>query len=215
MKSKSGLLTLIALSVMLLSFSSCHPDDTSKPIISLKGANPQVVIYKSATDYVDPGFSAIDEIDGEVTVTVYGTVNLSSAGEQTLTYKATDAAGNTAVADRIVIVDAAQYLAGKYNVVDVNDDGTSPSYTDSITISATAYNTILFTRFGYLDNAGAMATIAGSTITVPQQTLLCGNPLEYYEFTGFGYFSDTSMSITYTRVKGGIPVSGNGSYVRP
>jgi hypothetical protein len=215
MKRINCLLTAALLSGMVVLLFSCKSEDATKPIITLLGDNPQVVVYKSAPEYVDPGFSAMDEIDGEVTVIVYGTVNMASAGEQTLSYKATDAAGNTAVADRIVIVDAAQYLAGKYNVVDVNDNGTSPVYGDSITISATAYNTILFTRFGYMDNAGATATIAGSTITVPQQTLYCGSPVAYYAFTGSGYFSDTSMSINYTRVNNNIPVSGNGSYVRP
>jgi hypothetical protein len=215
MKSTTGLLTATLLSGIALLFFSCHPDDITKPIITLQGANPQVVVYKSAPEYIDPGYSAIDEIDGAVAVTVYGTVNLASAGEQTLTYKATDAAGNTASADRIVIVDAAQYLAGTYNVVDVNDSSSSPMYSETITISPTAYNTILFTKFGYMDNAGAYATIAGSTITLPQQTLYCGTPVDYYAFTGFGYFSDTSISIDYTRVHNGNPVSGNESYVRP
>lgn len=215
MKSIPGLLTSALLSGVAILLFSCNPDDITKPIITLQGANPQVVIYKSAPEYIDPGFSAIDEIDGEITVYVYGTVNLSSAGEQTLTYKATDEAGNTATADRIVIVDAAQYLAGTYNVVDVNDSSSSPVFTETITVSPTTYNTILFTKFGYLDNAGAYATIAGSTITLPQQTLYCNTPVDYYAFTGFGYFSDTSISIDYTRVHNGNPVSGNCSYVRP
>ena len=206
----------ISLSVIaaMAALTSCTNDDITKPIITLQGPNPQVVVYKSATEYVDPGYNAVDETDGEVTVSVYGLVNLSSAGEQTILYKATDEAGNTAVAQRIVIVDAAQYLAGVYKVVDVNEEFTSPEYIDSIRVSPVQYNKIYFTRFGYMNNAGAFATIAGSQIDLPQQNIYCGTPTAYYEFSGFGSFSDTSILMTYTRVKDNIPVAGTGSYIR-
>ena len=58
--------------------------------------------------YTDAGATAADAIDGSVTVTPSGTVDTSVAGTYTITYNATDAAGNAATSvTRTVIVAAA------------------------------------------------------------------------------------------------------------
>lgn len=76
--------------------------DTKAPDITLNGANPLTVSQGSA--FTDPGARATDTVDGPVAVSVRGTVNTAVLGTYTLTYTATDRAGNTATATRTVRV---------------------------------------------------------------------------------------------------------------
>lgn len=204
----------ISFLMIALFFAACNPNDINAPTITLLGDNPDVVLYKSATSYTDPGYSALDATDGPVTVTVIGVINLNSAGVQSLLYEATDASGNKATANRTVIVDAAPYIAGIYNVLDVNDNGSSPLYSDTVSICDTAYNVVSFKWFGYMNGGSVNATIAGNTMTVYQQTVVCGTPPDNYTFTGFGDFTDSTLFIDYTRVLNNSPITGTGSYVR-
>jgi len=71
-----------------------HVVDTTKPVISLLGANPLFVECKSP--FNEPGYTATDACDPNVVVNVSGTVNTDTLGEYTLTYTATDASGNSA-----------------------------------------------------------------------------------------------------------------------
>jgi hypothetical protein len=58
--------------------------------------------------FTDPGATATDDVDGDLAshITVLGTVDAATAANYTLTYSATDAAGNTGSASRIVTVSA-------------------------------------------------------------------------------------------------------------
>ena len=78
------------------------PADTTPPTITLSGDAEMRV--EQGTEFTDPGASANDDTDGEVTVSVSGTVDTATAGIYTLTYTATDAAGNEASAERVVTV---------------------------------------------------------------------------------------------------------------
>lgn len=77
--------------------------DIVPPVITLNGGNVSVLL---GGVYNDPGFSAKDDLDGDITdkVSVSGNVDTSVAGAYTLTYTVTDAAGNTATAKRTVTV---------------------------------------------------------------------------------------------------------------
>lgn len=76
--------------------------DTLVPVITLNGANPMSVNQGSA--FTDPGATAVDNVDGSVPVSVSGSVNTAVPGSYTLTYAATDAAGNPATRTRTVNV---------------------------------------------------------------------------------------------------------------
>jgi hypothetical protein len=76
--------------------------DIVPPIITLLGSNPgQLVVGQS---YVDPGVTALDEVDGVVSVAVSGSVDSSTPGIYTLTYTASDQSGNEAFVERRVYV---------------------------------------------------------------------------------------------------------------
>ena len=78
--------------------------DTTNPTINLAGVNPTVIALNST--YNEPGYVATDDVDGNITgsVTVFGTVDTSTAGDYVLTYQVFDAAGNKGETTRTVRV---------------------------------------------------------------------------------------------------------------
>ncbi|WP_407270037.1 immunoglobulin-like domain-containing protein [Radiobacillus sp. PE A8.2] len=78
--------------------------DTTKPVVTLAGDNPLVVEYGNI--FVDPGATAMDNYDGEVTeeITVAGSVDENVVGEYTLTYTVEDSSGNIGEVERTVKV---------------------------------------------------------------------------------------------------------------
>lgn len=80
---------------------------TSSPTITLEGDAVINIFICNVDDgelFVDPGFSVVDSAGVAITGTATGTVDLTTAGTYTITYTASDAAGNTATATRTVIV---------------------------------------------------------------------------------------------------------------
>lgn len=103
---------LLSLSLFVLTAcggSSSNPEppppppvgDTTPPVVTLTG--DATINHEQGTEFVDPGATATDDTDGAVSVTVTGSVG-ADAGTYTLTYTATDAAGNSASVTREVIV---------------------------------------------------------------------------------------------------------------
>ena len=82
--------------------------DTTAPVITLIGANP-LVLQQNAT-FTDPGATS----DGSEVVSTSGTVNTAVAATYTLTYSATDAAGNTGTTTRSVVVQAPTFPPSGY-----------------------------------------------------------------------------------------------------
>lgn len=78
--------------------------DIVAPIITLKG-EASITINAGST-YTDPGYTALDNIDGDITdkVEISGSVNIYHADTYTLTYTVTDSYGNTGTAQRTVTV---------------------------------------------------------------------------------------------------------------
>ncbi|NDB96024.1 MAG: DUF5011 domain-containing protein [Verrucomicrobia bacterium] len=69
--------------------------DTNAPVITLIGADP-LEIYKGSA-FTDPGATVTDNVDATRTITGSGSVDTATVGFYTVTYTATDAAGNLAV----------------------------------------------------------------------------------------------------------------------
>ena len=79
--------------------------DCSAPQLTLLGANPDSIQIGVA--YHDPGATAIDNIDGNVTSKIHATpasISTSAAAIDTVTYSVSDRAGNIDSAQRIVVV---------------------------------------------------------------------------------------------------------------
>ena len=76
--------------------------DTKKPVITIIGDTPMTIEVGST--FTDPGATATDNYDGNVTVTSAGTVDANTVGTYTLTYTATDSSNNTLSDTRTVNV---------------------------------------------------------------------------------------------------------------
>ncbi len=207
-------LTLLLLFPALVAIVSCSKTDSAKPVITLKGHNPDVVEWGSAAKYLEPGAVVTDDLDGAITYTVDSTVNMYSAGNYTLTYKATDAAGNEASETRTVIVDAALYLEGIFTVNNYIGSALTATYVDTLSVTTTN-NVLEFKSFANYKNASVHATLTGTTITIPQQIDTCGTPPRGITFSGTGHFvSDTAFSINFTIVDTTALFTGHGEYQR-
>jgi hypothetical protein len=68
--------------------------DTTAPVITLNGSNPMTV--ECHTSFTDPGAAATDSCAGSFPASASGTVNVNVPGTYTITYNATDPAGNPA-----------------------------------------------------------------------------------------------------------------------
>jgi choice-of-anchor A domain-containing protein len=79
--------------------------DRMAPVVTLAGPAQQTLECTRGGRYTDPGSSASDQCTGPKDVSITGTVELSPPGSHTLTYSATDAAGNTGTATRSVLVE--------------------------------------------------------------------------------------------------------------
>lgn len=77
--------------------------DTTAPVITLNGASS--LILRLGDEYTEAGATASDNVDGTVDVKISGVVNSSVVGQYTISYSATDKAGNTATATRKVAVE--------------------------------------------------------------------------------------------------------------
>jgi hypothetical protein len=77
--------------------------DSTAPTISISGAS--TITQTAGQTFTDPGATATDDVDDSVSVTTSGSVNTSVPGTYTLTYGATDTAGNAATqATRTVVL---------------------------------------------------------------------------------------------------------------
>ncbi len=113
MNNKSILAGLIAAAT--ISLTACggggdsapvanHPEDTDffAPVIALNGDD--MVVVEEGTNYIDQGATATDNVDSNVNVIASGSYNTNVAGTYTITYSATDLAGNKATKDRTIKV---------------------------------------------------------------------------------------------------------------
>ena len=96
----------------------------------------ETITISAGQQFVEPGFTATDNVDGDLTaqVQVSGQVDIYSTGDYQLTYTVTDAWGNTTTATRTVTVDVAtknpSVSTGKVIYLTF-DDGPS-NYTDEL-----------------------------------------------------------------------------------
>ena len=113
--------------------------DLTAPVIELIGSNPQIIEANSDSVYQDLGSTVTDNYDVDISATVdTSVVDISTPGNYTLTYNASDSSGNTATAvERIVTV-----IPAPYQIVFVTDTPDS----SGIFLAPRNINTALFTQ---------------------------------------------------------------------
>lgn len=115
--------------------------DTERPVITLLGSNP--LDMDQYTSYVEPGFTAIDNRDGDITssVVVTGSVDTATVGSYVLTYTVSDQAGNTATATRTVRVNPVQSINENELLMALIQVFPNPA-NSNIKIHASSFNTL-------------------------------------------------------------------------
>lgn len=162
MKKQALKLSAIALLVSATAITGCKKDDVTAPTVTLTG-NSSVYIPLQGT-YIEVGASAEDDKDGEVEATASGTVNTDLVGAYTITYTATDAAGNSGTATRTVyIYNEADEYAGTYDCSDPAF-GAGSDWVQTITASSTVNKRVVFSKFaGRTGNSTIEADLIGGT----------------------------------------------------
>lgn len=119
-KNRDGTLTY-SIKEARTPFRTAVAPDTQAPVITLNGINT-VTLVQGGT-YTEPGASCTDNKDATCNVVITGSVNTAVVGTNTITYTATDSAGNVQTATRVVNITAPT-------------DTTAPSLTSSSNLSS-------------------------------------------------------------------------------
>lgn len=163
--------------------------DTTNPVVSLIGES--YLKLSRGTDYTESGATAVDNIDGEIGVTIEGNVNTSVVGVYTIIYRATDSSGNKGSAERKVEI----YIPLEGLIIDI--DTTLPSgeyFYDNVTITNNATLTLLAdivsTGSGFKGvkiNANNITIDSGSSISANGQGYIDGPGTNSENYAGGSY----------------------------
>lgn len=188
MNKRIALLPALFVALSSLVYTGCKDDeDTTPPVVTLNG-DQNVTIYLQGT-FTDPGATAVDDEDGSVTVSTSGTVDNNFADDYTITYSATDAAGNTGTNFRVVTVAnelGSSAFEGTYTCL-INPG--AYTYSESLSLSNSLNKALEWSKFGDYSNANSKLNIVIGTnnqVTIPTQTIVCGTPAVARTFTGNG-----------------------------
>ena len=171
--------------------------DTTPPVITLDGDNPYRVEVNQSGNYIDPGASAVDEVDGNVTVEINSsTVNISKIGEYNVTVSAEDSVGNSVTEIREVIVEDTtppevtvngnttieiqvndDYVEENASAVDNSGESIEVVITGEVNSSKAGTYTITYTATDDSNNTGtATRTVSVVNGEAPTITLQGDNP---------------------------------------
>ena len=202
--------------------------DTTAPVITLIGEN--VVTVEVGSTYTESGATA----DGGETVTITGSVDINTVGTYTVTYKATDAAGNTGTATRTVkVVEKADTTAPVITVTGDNpvtvekgstytesgataDGGETVTITGSVDINTVGTYTVTYTATDASGNTGTatrtVKVIEKADTTAPVITVTGDNPVTVEKgstYTESGATADGGETVTIT---GSVDINTVGTY---
>ena len=180
--------------------------DTVDPLVSLVGADPITISCGAA--FSDPGATASDTCSGALTPVVTGTVDTVTPGDYTLTYTATDGAGNDAAVTRTVTVlnDCPAILISPTTATTASvQEGDGP-----VTFGISAAGTGTLSYLWYFDD-GAKAAVSlpaetASSITLAAPITLAQAGIYYCEVTDD--FSTISSPNFTLNVAAQVPVAG-------
>ena len=159
--------------------------DETPPVITLSGSASMSILF--GTTYAEPGYTATDDHDGDITgsVVVTGTVDASTTGTYTIRYDVTDSSGNPAVQQvrtvRVVdetppvitlsgsasmsILFGTTYAEPGYTATDNYDGDITGSVSVSGTVDAAVPGTYTI-RYDVADSSGNAAETRTRTVTV-------------------------------------------------
>ncbi len=209
MNKRLILIPALFMAATSLIFTGCSKDeDTTAPVITLN--DPSYTEIELQEAYVEPGATAIDGEDGTVNVSISGTVDNDLKGNYTITYTATDEAGNTATEERTVtVVNSADFLGGSYiDASDVCGASGSALFDAFVTPSDSENGEFDVTNFGAFGQSITVTCVFNSatnkiTATTPQSLGGTTNLTEVFSASGIISNSPVTFQIVYEWNDGG------------
>lgn len=160
----------------------------------LNGKNPDTLIVKTDTSYNDPGATATDDEDGDVTAAIVVSTNVKEdvVGHYLIYYTVEDKAGN--VSERLTRVVEVLSAAAKYDV-------TYNCSAQADTIEVLSYNnhdSLTFTGI-YGSSIVIHAERSGTSYVINPQTLITGT-----EIAGTITAAGTTLTINFSLTTGTV-----------
>jgi len=179
--------------LLTLSLTACNepyllpdtPTDTNAPVIALSG-DPTVNLIEGS-NYEEAGATATDDVDGEVSVTITGEVDSHTPATYTLTYTATDTAGNQASVTRTVVVSAFRAFITTWKT---DNDGVSEDNQILIGTYGGGYHYNIDWGDGQTDS-GVTGDITHTYDTPGTYTVAIRGDFPQIYFSSIGYDSDS------------------------
>ena len=214
-KNISGILMSELIIAVTVIFTGCKktPADSTAPMITMNGRS--TCFFQKGSLWNDPGASAIDDMDGTLTVNSSGGVSTSLLGTYTITYTAKDMSGNISTKSRtIYVVD----VEGTYSVMRIapypaTAAGDTTYYNEFLFLAADLSGQLNYTTFSNYVNGLAYSYLQNTTqLTIPSQTINCGAPAIDRNFSGSGTISNTlaphtKITLNFTEVSGTTTVT--------
>ena len=190
----------ILIVVVIIAFS-CRKVDDTPPIIVMNP--PDTLAHILNNSYTDPGATATDEADGNITNNMYvkSTLDINLVGEYTIVYSVIDKQGNDAApATRwIFVYNQAWSYAGQYSVTETEvfpSVGTT-EFTAIVKADTTVNNRISFLSFAGSTANAVYGDIYDSVIIIPFQ--IVGSDAISVAIQGSGSINDSIISLQYTK----------------
>jgi hypothetical protein len=180
-----------------------------KPIITLNGASTVTVTLGST--YEDAGATAKNKDGSAVTVTANtSAVNTNQTGTYTVTYTATNDNGTTTATRTVNVVVGQENWLVTWNAIS-DCSGTQFPISGTPTITANGATGLNIENFFSLVGGTVTATINGSTITIPEQTINVTVGDVILSGTGTMNATGTQFQVTYTYENTTPFIGGSGS----
>ncbi len=166
-------------------------DDTIAPVISLIG--DATITIEFGTAFTDPGATATDSIDGDITssITTSGTADSSIAGTYTIVYSVMDSGDNSASVTRTIVVPDTTApviaLTGSTINLYVGATFTDPGATASdnedgnLTSSIITSGSVDTSTVGTYSITYSVSDAAGNSASVTRSVIIGVAPLIYFE----------------------------------
>jgi len=196
MPMKKNVCTLLLCSALILSCGKKDtPDPTPTPTPTPDVVDPVITLVGNVNDtvslnanYADPGATATDNVDGNITasIVITGNLNTNQTGDYLRKYNVSDAAGNAAneITRFVHVKNDAGFLAGTYQAVPNCGSTPSSQYNTNITVSSTVNNEFQFSNLLYNTTGKAAVCTLGSSKTTFTVNTLTGNNGVVFSATG-------------------------------
>ena len=179
------------------------------PIITLNGSAS--VSVNVGSTYTDAGATAVNKDGTSVTVTTTSNVDATTKGTYTVTYTATNANGTTTATRTVnVVIGQDNWLVSWSLSSDCGATAFPLSSAPAITAGSNATSLNIDNMFNLIGGT-ATATISGTHITIPQQTV--NATVGQITFSGTGTMNDQGniIVVTYTYDNNAPLIGGSGT----